>query len=101
MADDRSDPSPGRGRSAVEVTPDPDPTVGEDAAEHIIPERSRRSRWGTLLWTALGSLMSLAMGLWVTQLVDELFAYSDWLGWLAAVLAGLAAFAFLAIVVKE
>src|SRR6476659_8359987 len=88
-----------RARGAVVVTPEADALLEE--AEVVAVEPVRRSRWGTLLWSALGGLLSLAIGLWVTRLVDELFSYSDWLGWLGAALAALAALAFLAILIRE
>src|SRR4051794_17371356 len=90
---------PTRQRGAIVVTPEPDSAL--DEVEAILPERRSKSRWGALLWSALGGLVSLAMGLWITRLNDELFSYSDWLGWLGAALAALAALALLAIIVRE
>lgn len=85
----------------VRVTPEPDtldppvPVPGAPA-----PRRSRLS-WSTVLWAALGGLVSLALGLAVTSLVEELFARATWLGTLGLVLAGLAALALLVIALKE
>jgi putative membrane protein len=88
-----------RSRGAVIVTPEPDSAV--DGPDIVLPERPSRSRWGALLWSAIGGLLSLAVGLWVTRLIDELFSYASWLGWLGAALAALAALAFVAILLRE
>ena len=40
----------------------------------------RRMRWGTLFWSALSGLVLLALGLAVTNLVEDLFARAPWLG---------------------
>jgi len=61
----------------------------------------RRFRWGTLFWAALGGLVTLGISLAVTQLVEELFARSEALGFVGLVLAALAALAFLVIVARE
>lgn len=85
-------------RGHVVVTPEP------EAFEEVLepkPERPRRSRWGTLFWSAVGGLVSLTVGLSLTKLIDDLFSYASWLGWLGAVLAGLAALAFAVIAVRE
>jgi putative membrane protein len=85
--------------SAIVVTPTPDTAVENEPP--VAPERKRRSRWGTLFWTAMGGLVSLAIGLSVTRLIEDLFARSDWLGWFAAALAALAALAILVIALRE
>lgn len=85
-------------RGHVVVTPEPE--AFEEAGEPA-PERPRRSRWGTLFWSALGGLISLAVGLSLAKLVDDLFSYASWLGWLGAALTGLAILAFAVIAVRE
>jgi len=66
-----------------------------------LPPRKRGWRWGGLLAGSLASLAALWAGLSITQLIEQSFAHSATLGWLAAVAAGLAAFALVAIVVRE
>jgi putative membrane protein len=44
--------------------------------------------WGGLLLSSLAGLISLAMGLWLTQLVEDLFQRSAFFGTLGLVLAG-------------
>jgi putative membrane protein len=61
----------------------------------------RGFRWGALFWSALGGLVALGVSLAVTQLVEELFARSEALGYFGLGLAALAALAFLVIVARE
>jgi putative membrane protein len=56
---------------------------------------------GTLFWSALGGLVSLGIGLWVTRLIEDLFAQAQALGWLAAALAGIALLALFALALRE
>jgi len=66
-----------------------------------ITARRKKSRLGTIFATAFGLLVSLAIGLWADRLIRDLFTRSDWLGWLALALAGVALAAFVAIVMRE
>ena len=96
--------------SAVEMTPDPfelealslDP---EERAVEIAQKRGivRRSlvSWSGLFWSALGGLVSLAFGLWVTKLVDDLFARSATFGGIALGLVALVAIALLMLGARE
>lgn len=61
----------------------------------------KRSTLGSIFLGALGLLVSLALGLWVDGLIRELFSRSDWLGWLAAGVATVAALSLLVIVARE
>ena len=65
------------------------------------PTPRRRSRLGAIFFTALGILISLAVGIWTDQLIRDLFSRADWLGWLATGVALVAALAFLFIMVRE
>ena len=88
-------------RGGVVLTPQPDAfELAEPAAAPVKPPR-RGLSLGGLFWSALGGLVSLAVGLWATRVVEETFARSDWLGWLALALAGLAALVGVAIVGRE
>ena len=62
-----------------------------------------RSRfgWGRIFWLALAGLVTLSIGLWVDQLITDLFVRNDWLGWLATGLVGLLALASLALAMRE
>ena len=66
-----------------------------------LPPAKKGFRWGALFWSALAGLVSLAAGLAVTRMIEDLFARSEALGIAGAVLAVLAAFALLIIVGRE
>ena len=78
------------------------------AAEAAIETAQRRGMaargflsWGGLFWSALGGLITLALGLWVDRLVEDLFARTPVLGTVALVLAGLAVLALLVLAGRE
>ena len=60
---DATDDRP-RPRGAVVVTPEPDSAL--ESPDVVLPERPGRSRWGALLWSAIGGLVSLGMGLYLS-----------------------------------
>jgi putative membrane protein len=62
---------------------------------------AKQFRWGFVLVSALAGLFGLWAGLAITTLVEEFFARSPALGWLALSVAGLAGLAALAIVFRE
>jgi putative membrane protein len=61
----------------------------------------KRSISGSLFFGALGVLVSLALGLWTDQLIRDLFARAEWLGWLAAGMTVIALLALLVILARE
>ena len=77
----------------------------EEAAVEIAQgqgmRRRRRPGWGALFWSALGSLVSLAIGLWLTRLVEDLFAREAALGWFGVGLVALLGLAALALGIRE
>ncbi len=80
-------------------TPEP---VGELVVLPAVPRQTTRGfRWGFVLVSALGTLLSLWAGLAITTLIEDFFARSPLLGWLALAVAGLAGLAALAIIVRE
>lgn len=81
-----------------------EPDEPRDAPELEAPDPARvgrAMRWGSLLVTALAGIVSLWAGLAMSRLIEELFARSEMLGWLATGFMGLAAVAALAIIVRE
>ncbi len=106
----------GRGRhDAIVLTSQPDvfapavidaaePATDEEAVE-VAQKKGLLSRtllsWGGLFWSALGGLVSMALGLWVTNVVESLFARTPALGWVAVALAGLAGLAVVALGFRE
>lgn len=90
-----------RVRGRVVVTPDPEPLPDTDLPAVPAPRARRSGPWASLFWLALGGLVLLAAGLWVSDLVDALFARADWLGWLGSALAAIAAVALVAVAGRE
>ncbi len=90
-------------RGKIVVTPEPDDVFAEPSggALVVMPPARRRFRFGRWFMAAFGALLSLALGIWVTDFVTGLFARSDWLGWTGAVLAGATALALLAFIARE
>jgi putative membrane protein len=91
---------PMRGRGVV-VTPDPEPALPVPIEVIPLPPPKRGWRWGTLFWSACGGLVLLGLGMSITRLIEDLFSYSDGLGYLGAVLAALAVLALLVVITRE
>ncbi len=68
-----------------------------------VPAPPASGRWtaGKIFTAAAGLLVSLAVGLWIDALVRDLFSRSDWLGYTAMGLVGVAILALLVIVARE
>jgi putative membrane protein len=92
-------------RADYAVTPAPIDVFDADEIAALEPPPAlpprRRSRLGALFFGALGVLVSLAVGLWIDQLIRDLFQRTEWLGWLAAAMAALAVAALLIILIRE
>src|SRR5690349_645790 len=86
-------------RGAV-VTEEPLEAI-EAADGTPVPMSRRRAPWVGILLSALGGLLTLAIGLGLERLIADLFAAAPWLGWVALGLAAVALLAFLAIVARE
>lgn len=88
-------------RGTIRITPEADPMAMPVVIDE--PLRPVRSgfRWGTLFWTGLGGLVLLGTGLGVTQLVRDLFAINDGLGFLGLGFAALVSVALIAIIARE
>ena len=95
--DDSSRPS----RGTVHVTPEADPLLLPVPVEAPLVPVQRGFRWGVLFWAAIAGLILLGLGLGVTQLIEELFARSEGLGFLGLAFAAAAALAFAVVVVRE
>ena len=65
-----------------------------------VPKR-RRIHWGRVFWGGLAGLASLGMGLWADDLIRDLFARAEALGWIGVGLAALVLTAVLAILGRE
>ncbi|WAJ30678.1 YcjF family protein [Antarcticirhabdus aurantiaca] len=77
------------------VTIEPDDAIEQEALVDLdvgpaSPRRRRGFSFGALFVGGFGLLVSLAIGLAVDQLVRDLFARNEWLGWAALGVAGAA-----------
>ena len=88
--------------------PEPIPVLVLDETEQAIEtaqargvSRSWRPSLATLVWTGLGGLVSLGLGLWVDSLVESLWAKAQGLGWLGLAFAGLALAGVLGLAARE
>lgn len=97
-------------QTAVHIEPQPDPfpetTLPPDEraieqAQQRLLEKKPLLSWGAVFWSALGGLLSLAIGLWITQVIDGLFARFAALGWLGLGLVGCACLALVALALRE
>lgn len=86
-------------RGGVRITPEPENFDLPVLVEAPLPRR--KFPWGGVFWSALGGLVLLAAGLATTNLIEELYARTEWLGTFGAVLAALAGLAFIVICAKE
>lgn len=88
-------------RGTVQITPESDPAllpVPIDAP--LVPAR-RGFRWGTLFWGAVGGLVLLGTGLGVVNLIEDLFARSESLGFVGLGFALIAALALMVVIARE
>src|SRR5581483_5885178 len=88
-------------RSTPVATP-----IDEDEREiEIAQERGVLARWrpslGALFWSGLGGLVSLGIGLWITSILEGLFARAAALGWFGAGLGALTLVALVALLARE
>jgi putative membrane protein len=81
---------------------DAEPQGGELVVPSAVPRPKRRGwRLGVILISALTSLLALGAGLATTQLIEDFFARSTIMGWVALTVAAVAGLAALGIVVRE
>jgi putative membrane protein len=88
-------------RGTVHVRPEADAAllpVPVDASR--VPLR-RGFRWGTVFWTAVGGLLLLGSGLGIVNLIEELFARSESLGYIGLGFAVVAALALSVVIGRE
>lgn len=89
-------------KSRQKIEFDTQESVGELVILPNVPHRTSKSfRCGFVLVSALAGLMSLWAGLAITALVEDFFARSAFLGWLALGIAAIAGLAALAIIFRE
>jgi putative membrane protein len=95
--DDASRPA----RGTVHVTPEPDPAQLPVPIDMPLLPARRSYRWGTLFWAAVGGLVLLGLGLGIVNLIEDLFARSESLGFLGLAFAFAAALALMVVIARE
>ncbi len=86
---------------AISLSPPPPEPETEAAPQVREPAPPRGGRWGALLLSALGGLVVLALTSWAVETVAALFTAGGWLGWVALVLALVAAVSGLMLLLGE
>ncbi len=87
-------------REAAEAAAPTGEAAVEDAQRQGMVRRTLIS-WGGLFWSAFVSLLTLALGLWFTNLVEDLFRRSPALGYVGLALLALAALALIVLAARE
>lgn len=90
----------------VVETPLPVPAIATDdvqlpATVRTSPVLERGWRWGSILVAAIGGLIGLATAVWLHDLVRDMMARQDWIGWTTIGLLGIAILALLIIILRE
>src|SRR3954447_23098607 len=80
-------------RGTVQITPEADPALLPVPIDTPLVPARRGFRWGTLFWAATGGLVLLGLGLGIANLIEDLFARSQTLGYVALVFAAAATLA--------
>jgi putative membrane protein len=88
------------GRGTVQVRPEPEPSLPAVIDQAVITPRAG-APWGKLFWTSLGGIVILALGLGLTNLIEDLFTRSEGLGFVGLGFATLFAIALIAIISRE
>ncbi|MDR3468770.1 MAG: TIGR01620 family protein [Xanthobacteraceae bacterium] len=88
-------------RGTVQVRPEPEPALPTVAPDQALAPMRPGLPWGLLFWTSLGGLVLLALGLGVSNLVEDLFNRSQGLGFVGAGFAALFVVALIAIIARE
>jgi putative membrane protein len=88
-------------RGTVRVTPEADPALLPVPIETPLVPARRGLHWGAIFWAAVGGLVLLGAGLGVVNLIDDLFARSQSLGFLGLGFAFLAALALTVVTARE
>ncbi len=83
------------------IVPSAEPSFEAPLPVALPAPRKPLIAWRAVLLTGLGALVSLAVGLAVDRLIEDLWARAPWLGWLGLAALGLTLLALLAIAIRE
>lgn len=78
-----------------------EPVAGGAIVPTATATAPKRSKLAALFWSSLAGLISLGFGLGVTNVIEDLFARNQWLGWFGMGLAAIFLLALLAILIRE
>ncbi len=93
----------------VEMSPVDEPVtvIGEEVETGAVSSagarlaRFRGIGWGGIFLSAISGLISIAIGIWITNFIVDLFTRGGWLGYVALVLALIALLAAIVIAARE
>jgi putative membrane protein len=88
-------------RGTVHITPEPDPALLPVPIDMPLLPARRGFRWGAVFWSAVGGLVLLGTGLGVINLIKDLFARSESLGFIGLAFASVAALALTVVIARE
>jgi putative membrane protein len=88
-------------RGTVHITPEADPAQLPVPIEMPLLPARRGFRWGTVFWTAVAGLLLLGTGLGVVNLIEDLFARSESLGFVGLGFAAVATLALTVVIARE
>ncbi|MFD2238553.1 YcjF family protein [Aureimonas populi] len=106
----KAPPAPRAPRAVTDlerVEIEPDEALEREALDALDAAPARRRpragglTFGKVFLTALGAVVSLAIGLTLDSLVRDLFARADWLGWVALAASALLVVGALGVVMRE
>ncbi|MGY4572852.1 YcjF family protein [Bradyrhizobium sp. USDA 3256] len=88
-------------RGTIQIVPEAEPAQLPVPVDTPLAPARRGFRWGTLFWSAVAGLVVLGTGLGVINLVEDLFARNEGLGFLGLALAVIAAVALAVVTTRE
>lgn len=88
-------------RGTIHVTPESDPALLPVPIDTPLVPVRRGFRWGTVFWAAAGGLILLGLGLGIVNLVEDLFARNEGLGFLGLAFAIAATLALIVVIARE
>ncbi|MDI1262072.1 MAG: TIGR01620 family protein, partial [bacterium] len=88
-------------RGTIQIKPEADSALLPVPVDTPLTPVRRGFRWGTLFWIAAGGLVLLGGGLGIVNLIEELFARSETLGYVGLAFAGAATLALAVVIGRE